>query len=92
MTYFGSRKKNQYYLLAWMLSIVAVCLPATSSLAALPETIEKVKPAIVGIGTMQKTRRPPQKIVGTGFVVADGNYGITTAQVIEKEINTAKLE
>jgi S1-C subfamily serine protease len=92
MAYFSSRKKIQYYLLAGMLSIVSVCLPATSSLAALPETIEQVKPAIVGIGTMQKTRRPPQKIVGTGFVVADGHYVITNAHVIPEEIDTAKLE
>lgn len=60
--------------------------------ADLPATIEQVKPSIVGVGTVQKTRRPPYKIVGTGFVVADGNHVITNAHVIPEEINTAKLE
>lgn len=92
MAYIGDRIKIQYYLLARILSFIAICLPATFSLADLPATIEKVKPGVVGVGTMQKTRRPPGQIVGTGFVVADGNYVITNAHVIPKEINTARLE
>ena len=60
--------------------------------ADLPATIERIKPAIVGVGTVQKTRRPPAKLVGTGFVVADGQHVITTAHVIPKNNNSAKLE
>lgn len=92
MAYIGDRIKIQFYLLTGILFFIAICWPATFCLADLPATIDRVKPSIVGVGTVQKTRRPPYKIVGTGFVVADGNYVITNAHVIPKEINTAKLE
>ena len=71
---------------------VFLVMLAGPCLADLPATIDRVKPSIVGVGTVQKTRRPPNKIVGTGFVVADGNYVITNAHVIPKKIDTAKLE
>jgi S1-C subfamily serine protease len=71
---------------------VLLLIPGGGCLADLPATIDRVKPSIVGVGTVQKTRRPPHRIVGTGFVVADGNYVITNAHVIPKKINTAKLE
>jgi hypothetical protein len=34
----------------------------------LADTIEKIKPSIVAIGTFQKTRRPPSIFRGTGFM------------------------
>ena len=74
------------------LVLLGFTLSVSPSYAELPDTIEHTRSSIVGIGTMQKTRRPPQKIVGTGFVVADGHYVITNAHVIPEEINTAKLE
>jgi S1-C subfamily serine protease len=58
----------------------------------LPDTIERILPGIVGIGTMQKTRRPSAKLLGTGFVVADGRHVITNAHVIPAKVDTAKLE
>ena len=48
----------------------------------LVDTIARVKPSIVGVGTVQKTRRPPSILRGTGFVVADGRHVITNAHVI----------
>ena len=60
--------------------------------ADLPDTIERTLPSIVGIGTVQKTRRPPARLVGTGFVVGDGRYVITNSHVIPAKIDTAKLE
>jgi S1-C subfamily serine protease len=58
----------------------------------MPDTIERINPAIVGIGTVQKTRRPPAKLTGTGFVVGDGRHVITNAHVIPESIDTARLE
>ena len=92
MAYIGDRIKIQFGCLAAIFLAVATWLPATASLAGLPATIEKIKPGIIGIGTMQKTRRPPGKILGTGFVVANGNYVITNRHVIPKKIDSAKLE
>lgn len=60
--------------------------------AALPDTIEKIKPSIVGVGTMQKMRRPPAQLMGTGFVVANGRYVITNHHVIPDELDHEKHE
>jgi S1-C subfamily serine protease len=92
MAYIGVRIKIQFWFLTGLLFFAPFFLSAGSCLADLPATIDRVKPSIVGVGTVQKTRRPPYRIVGTGFVVADGHYVITNAHVIPKEINTAKLE
>lgn len=54
--------------------------------------IKQIKPSIVGIGTLQTTRRPPSKLLGTGFIVADGYHVITNYHVVPKHINTEKKE
>lgn len=58
----------------------------------LADTIEKIKPAIVGIGTFQKTRRPPSIFRGTGFVIADGLHIATNAHVVPDKIDGEKKE
>jgi S1-C subfamily serine protease len=55
--------------------------------AELSETIKRIKPSIVGIGTYQKTRRPPAVLRGTGFVVADGRHVVTNAHVLPETLN-----
>jgi S1-C subfamily serine protease len=57
----------------------ATILPA---FADLPQTIERVKPSIVGVGTFQGTRNPKVQFRGTGFVVADGTYVVTNGHVV----------
>ncbi len=59
---------------------------------ALRDTSEKVKPAVVAIGTFQKTRRPPSIFRGTGFVAADGLHVVTNAHVLPEKIDVAKRE
>lgn len=49
-------------------------------------TIDRVKPAIVGIGSYQKTRSPALVFIGTGFVVGDGLTVVTAGHVIQKLI------
>jgi len=85
---------------SWFLRICCVLAalmvwPRTGDAAegnALPDTIEKVKPAVVAIGTFQKTRRPPSIFRGTGFVVADGLYVVTNAHVLPEKIDVEKRE
>ena len=48
----------------------------------LVRTIKNIKPAIVGIGTFNKTRSPPLNFIGTGFAVGDGLNVVTNAHVI----------
>jgi S1-C subfamily serine protease len=66
--------------------LVAGCLVATlagaPASAALPETIAAVKPSVVGIGTMLRTRSPAIVFVATGFVVGDGLSIITNAHAL----------
>jgi serine protease Do len=92
MAYIDGRIKTQFARLAAIFLVLATGLPATVSSADLPATIEKIKPSVIGIGTVQKTRRPPGNILGTGFVVGDGNHVITNRHVIPKKIDSAKLE
>ena len=58
----------------------------------LPDTITRVKPGVVGVGTVQKTRRPPVKLLATGFVVADGQHVVTNAHAIPDELATGSGE
>lgn len=58
----------------------------------LPRTIEKIKLSVVGIGTLEQTRRPPIAFRGTGFVVGDGLHIITNAHVIPPLLEVATKE
>lgn len=55
---------------------------STSALGGVTETIERVKPAVVAIGTFQKTRSPAFQFLGTAFVVGDGTLVATNAHVV----------
>jgi S1-C subfamily serine protease len=75
---------------------LAILLPALRLFGAepisLPDTIEKIKPAIVAVGTYQKTRRPPAIFLGTGFVVGNGQYIVTNAHVVAVKVDSEKRE
>lgn len=58
----------------------------------LVRTIERIKPSIVGIGTVQKTRSPPINFLGTGFVLDDGLHVITNAHVVPEVLDIANKE
>ncbi|MDY0220268.1 MAG: serine protease [Desulfobacterium sp.] len=89
------RKETSLFFVSLVFSLLVgaclVLLPgqalACTGIECLPDTIVRVKPAIVGIGTVQKTRRPPGVLGGTGFVVADGNHVVTNAHVIPEKLN-----
>jgi len=80
----------------WLALVALIFYPALQIIAAgtdgLPDTIEKIKPSIVGIGTFQKTRRPPSIFRGTGFVVADGLHVATNAHVLPATVDSEKRE
>lgn len=58
----------------------------------LSETIKRVKPGIVAVGTYQATRRPPARLFGSGFAVADGGHVVTSAHVLPDKIETGRRE
>lgn len=58
----------------------------------LPDTLAKVKPSVVGVGTYQPTRAPQSRLQGTGFVVADGYHVVTNAHVVKTELAVDQKE
>lgn len=78
-------------LVPWLSCLVCGAVNA----AALPDAIERVKPSIVGVGTVQHTRRPPSEFRGTGFVVGDGRHviGIVSAitPIVIPQISAGQL-
>jgi len=60
--------------------------------ADLSQTIEKIRPSVVGVGTYLKTRSPAIRVLGTGFAVGDGQYVITNAHVTPAFLDTENKE
>jgi S1-C subfamily serine protease len=56
------------------------------------DTVARVKPAVVVVGTFQATRNPRFRFRGTGFAVGDGTLVATNAHVIPTILNTEQRE
>jgi serine protease Do len=50
--------------------------------ADLADTVERIKPSIVVVGTYKKTNSPQFVLRGTGFVIGNGNIVATNAHVV----------
>lgn len=61
-----------------------VLLGSSHAVAVLPETIARIKPSVVVVGTFNKLRSPQFVMRGTGFVVGDGSLIATNAHVISR--------
>jgi S1-C subfamily serine protease len=78
---------------AVLAACLAACVAAPAVHAAdLVHTIAAVKPSVVGIGTLQRTRSPAINFVATGFVVGDGLDVVTNAHAIPEFLDTEKFE
>jgi len=60
--------------------------------AELADTIEKVKPSVVGIGIYTPTGRPQNVLRGTGFVIGNGQYIVTNHHVLPDELDDTLLQ
>ena len=67
---------------AQLLPVFLILLSSSFCYAGLVETVEQIKPAIVGVGTFQKTRSPAVNFLGTGFAIGDGLHVVTNVHVI----------
>lgn len=56
-------------------------------LADMPETIARIKPSIVAVGTYNKTASPQFVLRGTGFVVGEGVSVATNAHVVPDPVD-----
>lgn len=73
--------------------VALVCLQAFAVHAAdLRETIKRVKPSVVAVGTFERTRSPEFEFRGTGFVVGDGNTIVTNAHVLPDSVDATRRE
>jgi serine protease Do len=71
---------------AWSASLAlsdAQAQASTSSSSAVA-TVERIKPSIVAVGTLQALRQPQFRFSGTGFAVGDGTLIATNAHVLPR--------
>lgn len=76
---------------------LAVIVPGSYLWAGLPDTIDKIRGSIVGVGSVFPAKRlggttPPLTFKGTGFVVGNGKQVVTNYHVIVKPLNEKKHE
>lgn len=70
---------------ALLLAVVAVCFtPPAPAEGGIPDTIERVKPSIVAVGTFDRLASPQFNFAGTGFAVGDGTLIATNEHVVSK--------
>lgn len=60
--------------------------------AGLPDTIDRVRPSVVAVGTFLPSGSPRQQFRGTGFVVDNGHLVVTNFHVLPESLDTAKNE
>ncbi|MGI9025427.1 MAG: S1C family serine protease [Burkholderiaceae bacterium] len=65
---------------------------SANELTTLPAAIDRIRPAIVAIGTVEPTRNPQFQFLGTGFVVGDGTLIATNSHVVPVILDPAKRE
>ena len=69
-----------------------VCLATAARAADISDTIARVKPSIVAVGTFEATRSPQFQFRGTGFAVGDGTTIVTNAHVLPDITDPSKRE
>ena len=70
-----------------MVLLVNSVLFINSAMAELADTVEKIKPAIVGIGIHTPSGRQKNTLNGSGFVIGNGQYVVTNHHVLPKELD-----
>jgi S1-C subfamily serine protease len=73
-------------------AVALLLVAAPEARAQAPRAIERVKAAIVAVGTLQPSRSPSFDFRGTGFAVADGLTVVTNAHVLPTALDTERLE
>lgn len=75
-------------LLLW----IAAGLTGAVAEDTLADTVARIKPSIVGVGTFQPTGQPRVRVLGSGFVVGDGRHVVTNDHVVQVELDSARNE
>ncbi|HQQ70031.1 MAG TPA: serine protease [Alicycliphilus sp.] len=80
---------SRHKTLPWVFVLLLQWLWAGNALAQLPDTVDRVRPSVVLVGTYSATDNPRFRYVGTGFVVGDGLRVVTNAHVAKPNGNPA---
>jgi S1-C subfamily serine protease len=76
-----------------LLAFIAFSFPGISYAEQnLADTIAKIKPGIVAVGTYMPKRNPRAVFLATGFAVGDGSLIVTNAHVIPDKLDNAHME
>jgi serine protease Do len=70
----------------------AAAVAAAARLADVADTLEAVKPGVVGVGVFNPTGSPRANLQGTGFAVLDGRYVVSCAHIFAKPLDSEKKE
>ncbi len=76
---------------AWVALVAGVGANA-AELPNLPTAIDRIRPAIVAIGTLEPTRNPQYQFLGTGFAIGDGSLVATNSHVAPVTLDPTKRE
>lgn len=60
--------------------------------ADLADTIKKIKPAVVAVGVYEPMGAPKSKILGTGFVIGDGQLVVTNFHVVPEDLDYEAMQ
>lgn len=71
---------------------LALLLSPIAARADIVGLLPRIKPAVVGVGSLHPLATPRIRLHGTGFAVADGQYVITNAHVLPTMLETEKGE
>jgi S1-C subfamily serine protease len=72
-------------------SLLGLIAPAVHA-NPLPDTIDRVRPSVVAIGSFLPTGSPRQRFRGSGFVVGNGHLVVTNQHVLPESLDKARNE
>lgn len=74
---------------SWFLAALLLAQPALADVA---DTLERVKPGVVGVGVFAPSGAPRANLQGTGFAVLDGRHIVSCAHIFAKPLDSEKKE
>ena len=81
------------YRTIWVaLIFLSLTSPPTLARADVADTLASIKASVVGVGSFHPSRSPRANLMGTGFVVGDGNYVVSCAHIFAGILDSEKNE